>query len=125
VAAFASWHEGHEAAQAVLVGAVRLPAHVALEVLSVLTRLPPPHRANSAIVVDFIEARFREPLLTPPGSVQRKLMREASEHGITGGSLYDALVAATTRHAGATLLTRDRRAVRVYEALGARYQLVS
>jgi predicted nucleic acid-binding protein len=52
-------------------------------------------------------------------------MREASEHGITGGSLYDALVAATTRHAGATLLTRDRRAVRVYEALGARYQLVS
>jgi predicted nucleic acid-binding protein len=33
-------------------------------------------------------------------------------------------VAATAREAGATLLTRDRRAVRVYEALGAPFRLV-
>jgi predicted nucleic acid-binding protein len=115
VAGFASWHEGHAAARAALTNAVRLPAHVALEVYSVLTRLPPPHRATSSIVLDFLEARFRKPYLTLPASGHRSLLR---------GALYDALVAATAREAGATLLTRDRRAVRVYEALGAPFRLV-
>ena len=44
--------------------------------------------------------------------------------GITGGGLYDVLIAATAKHAEATLLTRDRRATRVYEALGAAFQMV-
>ncbi|MEX2240756.1 MAG: PIN domain-containing protein [Burkholderiales bacterium] len=45
VAAFASWHEGHAAALRALGRGVRVPAHVLLESYSVLTRLPPPHRA--------------------------------------------------------------------------------
>jgi predicted nucleic acid-binding protein len=124
VAGFASWHEGHAAARAALTDPVRLPAHVALEVFSVLTRLPPPHRATSSIALDFLEARFPEPYLTLPAAGHRSLLREASERGVTGGALFDALVAATAREAGATLLTRDRRAVRVYEALGAPFRLV-
>jgi hypothetical protein len=45
VALFASWHEAHDAAREALPGEVRLPAHVLIESYSVLTRLPPPHRA--------------------------------------------------------------------------------
>ncbi|HEX2798109.1 MAG TPA: VapC toxin family PIN domain ribonuclease, partial [Thermoanaerobaculia bacterium] len=41
-----------------------------------------------------------------------------------GGAVYDALVAETARHAGATLLTRDRRAIAVYEKIGVTYELV-
>lgn len=41
-----------------------------------------------------------------------------------GGATYDALVGATAKHAGATLLTRDRRAVAIYEVVGATYELV-
>lgn len=41
VAAFASWHEGHESALVALARRPRLPGHVALESYSVLTRLPP------------------------------------------------------------------------------------
>ena len=124
VAGFASWHEGHSAAREALDATVRLPAHVTLEVYSVLTRLPPPHRATSSIVWSFLQDRFRKPCLGLSASEHRSLLREASEKGITGGAVYDALVAATARHAGATLLTRDRRAVRVYEALGTPFRMV-
>jgi hypothetical protein len=42
VAAFASWHEGHLAALECLRRDPRLPAHVAIETFSVITRLPAP-----------------------------------------------------------------------------------
>jgi hypothetical protein len=45
VAAFASWHEKHEAARRALDEGLNLIEHCALETFSVLTRLPPPHRA--------------------------------------------------------------------------------
>jgi predicted nucleic acid-binding protein len=124
VAAFASWHEGHSAAQLALRKQPRLPAHVALEVYSVLTRLPPPHRAAPGVVVSFLEDRFRSPVLLLPAEEHFDLLHTATHLGITGGALYDALVAATAKQAGATLLTRDRRAVRTYEALNATYELV-
>lgn len=65
VAAFASWHEGHEAALRALRRGVRLPAQVLVESYSVLTRLPPPHRAAAAVVESFLAERFpAAPLLT-------------------------------------------------------------
>jgi len=124
VAGFASWHEGHAGALAALAEGPRLPAHVALEAYSVLTRLPPPHRATAGIVLSFIERRFPDALLTLPASAHRRMLKDAAEAGITGGALYDALVAATARHAGGTLLTRDRRATRTYEAIGADFRLI-
>jgi predicted nucleic acid-binding protein len=124
VAAFASWHEGHDAAAAALDRRPRLPAHVGLETYSVLTRLPPPHRAPAEVVEAFLRARFSAPPLTLPGPAHRALLRDAVQSGLRGGAIYDALVAATARHAGATLLTRDRRAVPTYEAMGARYDLL-
>lgn len=124
VAAFASWHEGHVVARATLSTEVRLPAHVALEVYSVLTRLPPPHRAKAGFAASFLRARFGEPLLELPAPAYLALIDEASDKHIEGGAVYDALVAATARHWGAKLLTRDRRAIRTYDALGVPYELV-
>ena len=124
VAGFASWHEAHESASAVLAKAPRLPAHVAIESYSVLTRLPPPHRAAVDVVGAFLRARFSDPPLTLPGSKQASLLTHAIGEGIIGGAIYDLLVGATARHAGATLLTRDRRAIRVYETIGVAYELV-
>lgn len=124
VAAFASWHEGHTAARTALAEEPRLPAHVALEVYSVLTRLPPPHRVKATLVAAFLESRLFQPPLELPASAHQALVKEASEKDITGGAVYDALVAATARQAGATLLTRDRRAARTYEALGVTFRMV-
>ena len=63
VAAFASWHENHEAARRALDGGLNLIAHCALESYSVLTCLPPPHRASGTVVREYLEARFPEPFL--------------------------------------------------------------
>lgn len=52
-----------------------------------------------------------------------RLLAELTAAGLGGGAVYDAVVAATARDHGATLLSRDRRAARVYDALGVRYEL--
>lgn len=124
VAAFASWHEHHEAASAALRRHPRLPAHVSVETYSVLTRLPSPHRAPAEVVQAFLAARFPAAPLTLPGHAYRALLRTAVQAGLVGGAVYDALIAATARQAGATLLTRDRRALPAYEAIGVRYELL-
>jgi predicted nucleic acid-binding protein len=124
VPAFASWHEGHRAAVAVLDRRPRVPAHVVVETYSVLTRLPPPHRAPADLVAAFLAERIPHPPLVLPPRGYRGLVELAAAHGLAGGSIHDALVAAIARHAGALLLTRDRRAAAVYERVGAAHQFV-
>lgn len=123
VAAFASWHEGHAAAQAALARRPRLIAHVAIETYSVLTRLPPPHRASASIVAEFLTASFAAPPLVLPPEAYFELIVGAARTALTGGAIYDALIGATARSAGATLLTRDRRAISTYEALGVAFEV--
>jgi predicted nucleic acid-binding protein len=125
VAGFASWHEAHASAVAVLARRPRIPAPVLIESYSVLTRLPPPHRAPAPLVAEFLLERFPQPPLALPGRVYLSSLLSAAEAGITGGGIYDALIAATAVHARARLLTRDRRAAPTYERLGVRYEIVS
>lgn len=125
VAAFASWHEGHGVAAAVLARRPRLPAHVLIESYSVLTRLPAPHRAAAAVVEAFLLERFPGTPLTLPGNAHRVLLGRITSSGVPGGAVYDALIAATARHANALLVTRDRRAAATYEKIGVRFELVS
>ena len=109
VAAFASWHEGHEAA---------------LRALRRGVRLPPPHRAAAPVAESFLRERFPQAPLTLPGREYRALLRAMAPAEVAGGAIYDALVAATARYSAAVLLTRDRRAVAAYEKVGARYEMV-
>ena len=125
VAAFASWHEGHASAVATLARHPRVPAHVLIETYSVLTRLPPPHRAPGHLVAAFLTERFTSSPLVLPGAEHARLVRRAAEAGIVGGSIHDALVGATVRHAGGRLVTRDRRAAPTYERLGIEYELIA
>ena len=124
VPAFASWHEGHRAAAAVLDRKPRVPAHVLVESYSVLTRLPPPHRAPAELVASFLAERITHPPLALPSRRYQELLERAAALGLAGGAIYDALVAEGARHAGALLLTRDRRAAPIYDRIGAAYQFV-
>lgn len=125
VAAFASWHEGHEAAVGMLArGRVRIPAHCALECYSVLTRLPPPHRAAGTIARDFVGSRSREPLLALGPTEHLDLLDLLVAKGITGGAVYDGLVGLTAARHGACLFSRDHRAARVYDALDVEFELI-
>ena len=124
VAAFASWHEHHEPARRALDGGLRLIEHCALETYSVLTRLPPPHRSSGAVVRDFLDIRFPQPLLRLSASAYRRFLLGLAENGVTGGAAYDALIAATAVGCKAELVTCDRRALPIYERYGVRTRLL-
>lgn len=123
IAGFASWHERHGSATKVLAERPRLVAHAALETYSVLTRLPPPHRALPGIVSRFLAHRFPEPALSLPAERWQELITRLAALQIIGGQVYDALIAITAAEHGATLVSLDRRATGVYEAVGAQVRL--
>jgi predicted nucleic acid-binding protein len=125
VAAALPWHEAHAAARAASPESTRLIAHVAIETYSVLTRLPPPQRVSAAVARDYLAQTFEFPPVSLPADEYRRLLELAAADGITGGAVYDALVAATARHGGATLLTLDRRAAGVYRRLDVDYRLIA
>lgn len=125
VALFASWHEAHAQARDAVPAQPHLPAHVLLESYSVLTRLPPPHRAPQHVVEAFLQKRFPRKLLILPSAGHRSLLEVVAQRGITGGAVYDALTAAAVKHADGTLLTRDGRAARTYGAVGVDHRWVS
>ena len=120
VAAFASWHENHEAARKILDGQLELIEHCALETYSVLTRLPPPHRVSGELVRDFLAARFRRPFLRLAPDAYRSFVLGLAARGIMGGAAYDALVAATAAACEAELVSCDQRALSIYERYGLR-----
>ena len=119
VAAFASWHERHEPARAAVERGPRLPAQAALESYSVLTRLPPPHRAGADLVRDFLAFSFPDPTLALTPRAFAAFFTNLAELEIVGGAAYDALIAAVALDAGATLISCDRRAGATYARLGA------
>ena len=125
VAAALPWHQDHAAARGALPRTRTVAiAQVAIETYSVLTRLPQSQRVPAGVARDYLGQAFvLPPLVLPPEDYER-LIDLAVDEGITGGAVYDAIVAATAREAGATLLTLDRRAIPTYERVGTDYRLI-
>jgi predicted nucleic acid-binding protein len=101
-----------------------LTAQSLAETYSVLTRLPGGARLEPADAARLIAERFGPPVLPDPAVVER-LPTFLAARGIAGGAVYDGLVALAAVGGGLTLLTRDRRAVPTYTALGATIRLVA
>jgi predicted nucleic acid-binding protein len=118
VAAFASYHAAHERAIDAVGNSPRLIVHVAFETSSVLSRMPEEQRIEASFVLDALEREFPDPWLALDQAAQRSCLRRAVDAGLRGGALYDALIAATAREHGATLLSADRRAREAYDAVG-------
>jgi len=121
VAALIQGHVHHDISRAVMARLPRIPAHVAIECYSVLTRIPASYRLTASDAATLVKDICRDPVLTLPPEHYRELLAELSVATITGGATYDALIAATARYAGATLLTLDRRAEPVYRQLGVEF----
>lgn len=98
--------------------AVALAGHALAETYSVLTRLPGDLRLDPADAARLIERRFESPLLLSDRAAGR-LPELLAARGISGGAVYDGLVALAAAEHGATLATRDARARATYQALGA------
>ncbi len=118
IAALAPWHEAHESARAAIAEAeVRLPAHVAFETTSALSRMPQGRRIAPAVVLEALERGFSAPWLSMQANDMRDALRKAVEAGVRGGALYDALIAATVAQHGGEILSADRRALATYHTM--------
>jgi predicted nucleic acid-binding protein len=122
IASLASHHAAHDRSFDAVGDASRLIIHVAFEASSVLSRMPEGQRMPATVILDALEREFPEPWLALDQDGQRSCLRRAVDTGLRGGALYDALIAATAREHGATLLSADLRAREAYEAMGARVE---
>jgi predicted nucleic acid-binding protein len=117
IAAIMTWHTEHVPASAAVGKAlasregVVIPAHALLEAYSVMTRLPPPHRAGCAEVVAVLRKNFSSVAIAPfPVSGLWELLDDLAAEDLGGGITYDAAILAAAESAGATtLLTLNSR----------------
>ena len=115
-----STHEAHAAVVRWWAGRpVTLTGHSLAEIYSVLTRLPGDLRLAPVDAATLLRTRFSDPLLLGP-DVAGRLPDVLSASGISGGAVYDGLVALAAIEYDAELATRDVRARATYDALGAR-----
>ena len=103
---------------------LRLVEHCALEISSMLTRLPAPHRARGEVVREFLTARFPQPFLRLSAGSYRDFLSALPDRAASGGAAYDALVAATAADHGAELVSCNRRATVIYERYSVRTHLL-
>jgi len=110
-------HDGRAAARTAVEGCrIGLAGHAAFETFSVLTRLPSPTRRTAAAISRLLTANFPYTRFLGPDACSDLLQRLAPL-GISGGSVYDALVGATAVQHQVPLVTRDRRALATYRSL--------
>jgi predicted nucleic acid-binding protein len=118
-------HEHHDATlRAVRGRRLGLAGHAWFETYSVLTRLPLAQRRGPADALRLLAHNF--PASGFLGEAQAAaLASDLGRLGISGGAVYDALVAATARQHRQRLFSRDARARSVYEAFGVETELIS
>ena len=117
-------HEAHAATlEAVRGRRLGLAGHAWFETYSVLTRLPAGLRRSPADVERVLAHNF--PASGFLGEAEAAALgSELARLGVSGGAVYDALVAAAARQHGRPLLSGDGRARPVYEALGVEVQII-
>ena len=114
----------HDAVQSFCTGAtLGLSGHASAETYSVLTRLPPPNRLTPSAAARAIRAAFPGSISLPEHAALTAV-EVLADAEISGGAVYDGLVALCARAAGVTLVTCDRRAMGTYAALGVTVNLI-
>ncbi|MFZ0677233.1 PIN domain-containing protein [Candidatus Binatus sp.] len=91
-------HEHHERSLKAFLNADKkhdcCAAHTLAEVYATMTRLPGRHRLSGEQALLFLEnIRERLSLVTLTGDEYHAAIKDASEAGVIGGTLYDALIA--------------------------------
>ena len=112
IAAVCSWHEHHgraagEISRRVGRGETLLVAAPAIvEAYAVLTRLPAPHRLAPGDAFTLLETNFLEgsTLVALDGPSYRSLLSRSKERGISGGRVYDGVIAACAVKGRATAI---------------------
>ena len=117
-------HSQHDLARPVLASSPAIPAHVAFESYSVLTRMSLPGRLSAAVTGRLLGRAFAGRFVSLSAPEMEVLLADLPRLGIVGGAVYDAVVAATALRHGLTLRSLDRRAAPTYDAVKVTYELI-
>ena len=101
-----------------------MPAHVLVEVYSVLTRLPSGLAVPAQTAAGVLARRFPQAPLRLGDTERDSLLERLAGAGVFGGATYDGLVALEAVAHGLTLLTLDERAQSTYRRLGAPFRVI-
>ncbi len=123
IAALLNDHPAHDAAADALALCDTTIAHVAIETYSVLTRLPGPDRVDATIAATVLDKRLAATYATLDADAYASAPARLAAAGVSGGAIYDGLIALTALEHDLELITRDRRAERTYRALNVSYKL--
>lgn len=111
-------HDHHEVTRAHVRGKrLGLAGHAWFESYAFLTRLSAGRRRSPADAARILAQNFPASAFLSEAAA-RELSTELARLTISGGAVYDALVAAAAREHGQILVTRDARALPTYETLG-------
>jgi toxin FitB len=97
--------------------AAALAGHAWFETFSILTRLPGDARVSPALARRLLVENFPRVIWATAETLDR-LTTLLDAQSLSGGAVYDALVACCAVQAGLPLLSRDERAAGTYAALG-------
>ncbi|MFV0493474.1 type II toxin-antitoxin system VapC family toxin [Mycobacterium sp.] len=100
-----------------------LAGHAAVELFSVLTRLPPPYRLGPDAALRLVQTNFPHSRALFAADTWG-LLAEFAAAGLAGGAVYDGLVGAAARKHQLPLVSCDRRAESTYRTLGVDYLLL-
>lgn len=109
VAAFQSWHTAHARSLAAVEGSLAdggvpvLPTHVLFETYSVLTRMPRSFRLAPADAFELLHQTFpdRAEIVELDAGQVFELLQAFQRADVSGGAVYDAVIAAAAHRAGA------------------------
>jgi predicted nucleic acid-binding protein len=119
VAFVVSDHSAHDSTwDALAERSLGMAGHAWFETFSVLTRLPGSSRRDATTVTELISTNFPESRFLDEEAAA-SVAADLAGFGISGGAVYDALVAAAAAHHRLPLASRDRRAGETYRAFGA------
>ena len=116
-------HPGHAVVQRETAGlTLGLAGHALFETYSVLTRLPGKKRVSARTAATLIAREFPQSVALPQ-TMAPAAVSSLAEAGVSGGAVYDGLVALAAGTAGISLLSRDSRAAATYSALKIDFRL--
>jgi predicted nucleic acid-binding protein len=111
VAVVCVWHEHHGRAAQELERRLgqdepmRIAGPSLIETYAVLTRLPPPHRLSPADTLALLEANFMSAdVIALDADSYRTLLRQTPGEGVSGGRVYDSVIAACALKAAVSVL---------------------
>ena len=122
VAGLSEWHPDHHLSRPYLTRVAWLPAHVVAESVAVLSRLPHGRAISVSDSVGLLRQLADGRIRGLRADRYLLAFTAVASAGLSGGSVYDAIIGSTAREHEATLLTLDPKAQRTYLAVGAAFQ---